>query len=142
EAGPLGRVLRDRPADILRAEDLAEDVVALVHVSRLRRQHVLEQRAAAELPEEPAETLGSARLGLRPLLEAAEDRRQERLHAGGRLLAVDAELARQGVESAHLGEEIADLHGPCSLVGAAGPTGAGAAGLAARPRGARRLRPG
>ena len=49
------RVLRDRPAHVLGAEDLSEDVVATAHVRRLRRQHVVEQAAAAELPEEAAE---------------------------------------------------------------------------------------
>ena len=49
------RVLCNRAAHVLGAEDLSENVIAAAHVRRLRRQHVIEQAAAAELPEQTAE---------------------------------------------------------------------------------------
>jgi hypothetical protein len=110
EPGLRGGVLGHRPAHVLGAEDLAEHVVAAAHVGRLRGQHVVEQAAAAELPEQAAEAFEARGLRRGLLLEAAEDRRQQRLGAAGHLALADAELARHRLKSAHLLEDIGDLH--------------------------------
>jgi len=47
---------------------------------------------------------------LRLLLEAAQDRGDQRRGAGFDLLIADAELARDRFESARLGEDVHDLH--------------------------------
>src|SRR5690606_4439036 len=72
--------------------------------------------AAAELSEQPTEPLQARGLRLRLLLEAAEDRRDERGGAARRLVLADAQFARHRLESADLGEEVGDLHVRDSLM--------------------------
>jgi hypothetical protein len=133
ESGLRRAVLRDRAAHVLRPEDLAEHVVAVVQVGPLRGKYFVEQAAAAELSEQAAEPVESRRLRLYLPLESAEDRRQQCFGAAGGLRFADAELARHGLKTAHLGKDVGELHADTFLDGSIG-NGAPAAARARRAR--------
>src|SRR5688572_8791305 len=100
----------DRAAHVPGAEDLPQHVVAAAHVRRLRRQHVVEQVAAAQPGQQAAQPFEfrGLRVGLLP--EAAENGRRERLGAARGLGLAHAQLACYRLESARLRENVGDLH--------------------------------
>jgi hypothetical protein len=111
EAGSRRGALRHGAAHLARAEDLAEDLVAVAHVRGLGAEHLVQQAAAAQLPQQSAEPLDARGLALRLLLEAPEDRRQQRLRALPRLALAHAQLARHRLQSAHAREDVGHFHG-------------------------------
>ncbi len=85
-------VFRDAAARLLRAEEMAEQVVAAPDIGRLGRNHIIKKAGAAELSEHAAKAIDPAGL-LRVLLEAAEDRRRERCRPAVHFAFIYAEFA-------------------------------------------------
>src|SRR6185295_10155710 len=78
-----------------------------------------EQTTATELAQQTAQAVETGGLGLRLLLEAAKDRGQQRIGTGGRLRLAHSQFARDGLQPAHLSQDIGDLH--ASLLGSGHP---------------------